>query len=79
VIAAMAEEIEKVPEITVENYRGLASAVGTKLHLSGKALFMPLRAALTGKIRGLELEKVFVLLGKENVSRRLRAISPRTA
>jgi glutamyl/glutaminyl-tRNA synthetase len=49
------------------------------LHLSGKALFMPLRAALTGKIRGLELEKVFVLLGKENVSRRLRAISPRTA
>ena len=40
---------------------------------------MPLRAALTGKIRGLELEKVFVLLGKENVSRRLRAISPRTA
>jgi len=79
VIAALAEEIEKVPEITVENYRGLASAVGKKLHVSGKALFMPLRAALTGKIRGLELEKVFVLLGKENVSRRLRAISPQTA
>jgi nondiscriminating glutamyl-tRNA synthetase len=79
VIAAIEEEIEKVPEMTAESYRRLASAAGTKLHLSGKALFMPLRAALTGKIRGLELEKVFILLGKENVSRRLRAIPPRTA
>jgi len=72
----MADEIEKVPEITPENYRQLTSAIGSKLHLSGKALFMPLRAALTGKIRGPELEKVFVLLGKEKASRRLRAIPP---
>ncbi len=79
VVAAMAEEIENVPEVTAENYRNFAAAVGAKLRLSGKALFMPLRAALTGRIRGLELEKVFVLLGKEKVSRRLRAIPPRTA
>ncbi|MBP1716208.1 MAG: glutamyl-tRNA synthetase, partial [Deltaproteobacteria bacterium] len=79
VVVAMAEEIEKVPEVTAENYRQLTSAVGSKLHLSGKALFMPLRAALTGKIRGPELEKVFILLGKEKVSRRLRAIPPRSA
>jgi glutamyl-tRNA synthetase len=76
VLAAMAEEIEKVPNITAENYRRLAAAVGAKLNLSGKALFMPLRAALTGKMRGLELEKVCVLLGKEKVSRRLRAFPP---
>ncbi|MBP1713806.1 MAG: gltX [Deltaproteobacteria bacterium] len=75
-VTAMADEIEKVPEITPENYRQLTSAVSSKLHLSGKALFMPLRAALTGKIRGPELEKVFVLLGKEKASRRLRAIPP---
>jgi len=75
-VAALAEEIEKVPEITRENYREITSAVGSKLHLSGKALFMPLRAALTGKMRGPELVKVFVLLGKEKASRRLRAIPP---
>ena len=68
-----------MPEMTAEGYRRLTSAVGTKLHLSGKALFMPLRVALTGKNRGVELEKVFVLLGKENICRRLRASSPRTA
>jgi nondiscriminating glutamyl-tRNA synthetase len=76
VLAAMAEEVEKVPEVTADNYRGLAAAVGARLGLSGKALFMPLRAALTGKVRGLELEKVFVLLGREKISRRLRALPP---
>ena len=76
VLAAMAEEIEKVPEVTVDNYRMLAAAAGARLRLSGKALYMPLRAALTGKVRGLELEKVFVLLGKEKVYRRLRALPP---
>jgi nondiscriminating glutamyl-tRNA synthetase len=76
VLAAMAEEIEKVPDVTAENYRRLAAAVSAKLNLSGKALFMPLRAALTGRMRGLELEKVCVLLGKEKVSRRLRAFPP---
>jgi glutamyl/glutaminyl-tRNA synthetase len=76
VLAAMAEEIEKVPEVTVDNYRMLTAAAGSRLRLSGKALYMPLRAALTGKVRGLELEKVFVLLGKEKVSRRLRALPP---
>jgi nondiscriminating glutamyl-tRNA synthetase len=76
VVAGMAEEIEKVPEITAENYRRLAAAVGAKLGLSGKVLFLPLRAALTGELRGLELEKIFVLLGKEIASRRLRALPP---
>jgi nondiscriminating glutamyl-tRNA synthetase len=73
-VVALAEEIDRVPEVTPETYRQITSAVGSKLHVSGKALFMPLRAALTGKTRGPELEKVFVLLGKEKVSRRLRAV-----
>jgi nondiscriminating glutamyl-tRNA synthetase len=77
VCAAMAAEIEKVSEVNVESYRRTVSAVGAKLGLSGKALFMPLRAALTGELRGLELEKVFFLLGKETVCRRLRAIPRR--
>ena len=77
VCAAMAAEIEKISEVNVENYRRTVSAVGAKLGLSGKALFMPLRAALTGELRGLELEKVFVLLGKETVCRRLRALPRR--
>jgi len=33
---------------------------------------MPVRAALTGKIKGPELDKVFVILGKESAVKRLK-------
>ncbi len=41
--------------------------------VSGRALFAPLRAALTGRRSGPELERVFALLGREAALRRLRA------
>jgi glutamyl/glutaminyl-tRNA synthetase len=39
----------------------------------GKALFMPLRAALTGETHGPELARVLTLLPADTVCRRLRA------
>lgn len=41
--------------------------------ISGRGLFMPLRAALTGRRSGPELDKVFSLLGRERAARRLAA------
>jgi len=41
--------------------------------ISGKRLFAPLRAALTGRHSGPELERVFALLGRQVVLRRLQA------
>lgn len=38
----------------------------------GRDLFMPVRAALTGKVRGPELDKVFAILGKDSARERLR-------
>jgi glutamyl-tRNA synthetase len=45
--------------------------------VKGKALFMPLRAALTGETQGPEMTQVFPLLGIERVRGRLRrALEP---
>jgi glutamyl/glutaminyl-tRNA synthetase len=79
VLLALEEEMQKVSTITAENYAQIISTLGKKLNLSGRNLYMPLRAALTGKTRGLELEKIFLLLGKEKISQRLRSIRQRAA
>lgn len=43
-----------------------------KSGVKGRDLFMPVRAALTGKIIGPELDKVFVILGKDSACKRLK-------
>ncbi len=43
-----------------------------KSGVKGRDLFMPVRAALTGKITGPELDKVFVILGKDSACQRLK-------
>ena len=49
--------------------RVLSAASGKK----GKALFMPLRAALTSDTHGPEMDRIWRLLGEERVRRRLSA------
>ncbi|HPE06321.1 MAG TPA: glutamate--tRNA ligase [Smithellaceae bacterium] len=43
-----------------------------KSGVKGRDLYMPVRAALTGKITGPELDKVFVILGKDSACQRLK-------
>jgi glutamyl-tRNA synthetase len=43
-----------------------------KTGAKGKELFMPIRASLTGKIHGPELDKVFVILGRDTALKRLK-------
>jgi nondiscriminating glutamyl-tRNA synthetase len=38
--------------------------------VKGKKLFMPIRAAVTGKVRGPELDKVFAILSLESLRHR---------
>lgn len=63
-------------------FKPYAKAVGTRAGVKGKQLFMPLRAALTGELRdpehggvwrnGPELGRIWPLLGREHVERRVR-------
>ncbi|HQH16607.1 MAG TPA: glutamate--tRNA ligase [Smithella sp.] len=63
-----AEEPEKL-------YPAAMKFVKEKTGAKGKELFMPVRAALTGKVHGPELDKIFAILGRETAIRRLKAIS----
>jgi nondiscriminating glutamyl-tRNA synthetase len=53
-------------------YSDLMKTVREKTGLKSKALFMPVRAAITGNISGPELEKIFSILGKESILKRLK-------
>lgn len=48
---------------------------GKRLELKGKGLFMPVRAALTGRLHGPSLADIAEVRGREWVSRRLRQVS----
>ncbi len=69
------EELQQSTIADRDFYRNLINSVRRKTGLKAKDLFLPIRAALTGRTSGPELEKVFVILGKESILRRLeRAI-----
>ncbi|MCG5540048.1 MULTISPECIES: glutamate--tRNA ligase [unclassified Halorhodospira] len=53
-------------------FKGLTEAVKERTGVKGKQLFMPLRAALTGRCSGPELQPVVDLMGGERVVERLR-------
>lgn len=72
VISLLSEEIEKVDRLTADTYSRVMRDLQERIGLKGGRLFMPIRAALTGTTKGIELEKVFQLLGKERVLGRLR-------
>jgi nondiscriminating glutamyl-tRNA synthetase len=74
VIAGLREELRLVEEVKMENYRQVLSGLANRAGVSGRGLYLPLRAALTGRTHGPELEKVFVLLGKEKILKRADSV-----
>jgi nondiscriminating glutamyl-tRNA synthetase len=72
VVRSLLEAIESDgAEIEAGSFKRLLSEVGKSLGLKGKALFMPVRAALTGTTHGPALGEMAELLGRERVKRRL--------
>ncbi len=71
VIKSFMEEFEKEGAITAERYKSVSERVKGRLSVKGKGLFMPLRVALTGRTKGPEMEKILMLLGKEEILKRL--------
>ena len=55
-----------------ESWSAFVGAVKEQTGAKGKALFMPLRLALTGRPHGPEMDKLFVLIGAEKARARLR-------
>ncbi len=58
--------------LTDESWSAFVEAVKTKTGAKGKALFRPLRLALTGAGEGPEMAQLFALIGAEKARARLR-------
>lgn len=50
-----------------EDYAKVQQHVAAQTGLTGKSLFMPIRAAVTGRTYGPELAKIFLLMGKSRL------------
>lgn len=71
VLLAFRQEAERFSASNQLDPSGLINAAQERTGLKGKRLFMPLRAALTGTIRGPELQAVLATLKREEIIRRL--------
>jgi glutamyl-tRNA synthetase len=60
---------------TSNPWGGLTAALKASSGRSGKALFLPLRKALTGRESGPEMALLLVLIGKERAVERLREVA----
>lgn len=62
--------LKVIDEFNID-YNKLCETLKTQLQVKGKALFQPLRIALTGTMHGPELKEIMELLGTEKVRQRL--------
>ncbi|PKN53276.1 MAG: glutamate--tRNA ligase, partial [Deltaproteobacteria bacterium HGW-Deltaproteobacteria-13] len=72
VVRSFAEYLDTHAAEPQNLYSAAMKYVKEKAGVKGKELFMPIRAAMTGKIHGPELDKVFAVLGKDVALRRLK-------
>jgi nondiscriminating glutamyl-tRNA synthetase len=71
VIKTYKGKIEKLDQVNLENYVKMVNQVKEEVKVKGKPLYLPLRIALTGRTEGPELERLFLLLGKEESLKRI--------
>lgn len=75
IMDAFAEELDAVDEIDEEFAASVVKKIQKKTGIKGKNLFMPIRIALTGQQHGPDLDKIILVLGKENILKRKENIN----
>lgn len=63
-------EATKASETSGQDIKAILHEIKTKLNVSGKHLFMPVRIALTGEHHGPELAQIATLLGADKIKQR---------
>ncbi|HSB03963.1 MAG TPA: glutamate--tRNA ligase, partial [Thermodesulfobacteriota bacterium] len=71
-LRSVLDRLENLPELKQEDQYPLLAQLEEKTGRKGKALYAPLRAAVTGKTKGPELVKTLPLLGRERIIRRIK-------
>jgi len=74
VLAAFKRHLEEAPEYNVESIKACLKSVQKETGHKGKALFMPVRVAVTGQEHGRDLDKTLYLIGREQVLNRLSRV-----
>lgn len=69
---ARAAELMPEGDLGEESWKAWTSALKAETGRKGRALFMPLRKALTGREHGPEMQKLLPLIGRDRAVRRLR-------
>lgn len=64
--------LRSTPEMGADTWPSLLTQIEKKLGVEGKDFYAPLRAAITGKMRGPELVKILPILGRERIIMRLK-------
>lgn len=67
------EELNSVEEVGDEFSRTVMKKIQKATGIKGKDLYMPVRAAISGNVHGPELNNIILLLGKENLLKRLNS------
>lgn len=71
VIGELKELVKGADNISHGAYKEIIEKIKGKTGLTGRPLFMPIRVVLTGTTKGPELEKIFPLLNKEVIIKRI--------
>ncbi|MBU5425628.1 glutamate--tRNA ligase [Tissierella pigra] len=74
VLTAIKEELNNVEVVDEEYAKGFMKLIQKATGVKGKNLFMPARVALTGTAHGPEFVNILVLLGKENIIKRIEYV-----
>lgn len=74
VIRAFGEYLEGAAGAEQDIYAAAFKHAREKTGVKGRDLFMPVRAALTGQIQGPELDRIFMVLGRDSARKRLRRL-----
>jgi len=70
---ALADELESLGDWNAVEIKSAIKRAGSREGVKGKALFMPIRAAVTGEVHGPDLATVIEIRGREDVISLLRA------
>lgn len=70
-VKAMKEVVKELEGVEEKDFPQTVAELKRRTGLKGKKLFAPLRAALTGRVEGPELDKVIPLLGRRMILERL--------
>lgn len=77
-LLAIAAALSQISEFSGMTFKDAVTTTGKQLSRKGRDLWMPVRAALTGRVHGPDLNQIADILGKEACLRRLRRIVARS-